>query len=83
MLLQELHEILHAPDPDGHYGVPISLAELAAANYGAAELLLKAPRQVRPAAGTAPFFCPRLLTHRPSALFWHARYCLCWTWHWC
>lgn len=43
---QELTDILHSPDPDGHYGVPISLAELAAANHGAAELLLKAPRQV-------------------------------------
>ncbi|KAI7846329.1 hypothetical protein COHA_000166 [Chlorella ohadii] len=45
---QELTQILHAPDPDGHYGVPISLAELAATNHGAAELLLKAPRQVLP-----------------------------------
>lgn len=56
--LQELTEILHAPDPDGHYGVPISLAELAAANHGAAEMLLKAPRQVPPPPPPPPLLLP-------------------------
>lgn len=40
--------MLQAPDPDAHYGVRVSLVELAAHNYGAAEVLLRAPRQVLP-----------------------------------
>lgn len=38
--------LLQAPDPEAHYGVTISLAELSAYDPGAAEVMLRAPRQV-------------------------------------
>ena len=63
---QELADILHAPDPDGHYGVPISLAELAAANHGAAEMLLQAPRQVPRRGRRRRSFRCLLHTHQTS-----------------
>lgn len=46
--------MLHARDPDAHYGVQISLAELSVFNHGAAEMVLAVPRKVRLAAMPAP-----------------------------
>ena len=40
--------MLRAPDPEAHYGIRMSLAELSAHNHGAAEVLLSRPRQVPP-----------------------------------
>lgn len=45
--------MLQAPDPDAHYGVRISLAELSVFNHGAAEMVLAMPRKVRSLAGRA------------------------------
>lgn len=39
--------MLHARDPDTHYGVRISLAELSVFDHGAAEMVLAMPRKVR------------------------------------
>jgi DNA helicase MCM9 len=43
-----LLDILRSPEPDRHYGVPVSLARLAAANHALADALCASPRAVLP-----------------------------------
>ncbi|KAL4446253.1 hypothetical protein ABPG77_003060 [Micractinium sp. CCAP 211/92] len=45
---KELLAVLHARDPDAHYGVRISLAELSVFDHGAAEMVLAMPRKLLP-----------------------------------
>ena len=49
--------MLRASDPEAHYGVRMSLAELSAHNHGAAEVLLSRPRQVHQPPPPLPCLC--------------------------
>lgn len=65
---KELLAVLQAPDPDAHYGVRISLAELSVFNHGAAEMVLAMPRKLLPLLDDALYRAQEvLLAEHPSS----------------
>ncbi|KAL4423819.1 hypothetical protein ABPG75_001120 [Micractinium tetrahymenae] len=65
---KELLAVLHSPDPDAHYGVRVSLAELSVFNHGAAEMVLAMPRKLLPLLDDALYRAQEaLLADHPSS----------------
>lgn len=62
---RSLLEVLRAPEVDKHYGVPVSLARLAAADYGAVDMIISTPRTILPFLDAALVKAQSALLQRP------------------